>query len=566
MSLSDDITLVYNSQYSIGLHTDETPDTATINRACIRLLANDTKLREYVEDIFNTEIGDPTDPIPMLTGSIGTRIDINEVGVVNAIIDYFDTNDVEIPLGNLTDVDISNPILGEVLTYSSSSNTWGNAEAVDTAPIVTSFIESVDVVYNGIDHELGLYQKHRDTIEPGIFIYDMSAFTVDGVLVPSGNIHGLVVQAVNFTALTGGSAYRANTTQVDLDGQGYHYINGVVALDKDDDGGVISNTIVHTINVDETTFKINLTSATQGTKSAEILGGIDGMDENSFKIVGLVISEGSIELTPSVSIEYIQGNVISTDTASFNTGFVSKASANEPPYGIWSSTDPSATVWSLWESVLPVSSPSRTAKTEIEFENYAVSGGDRSFAVGKIYIDWIGGTVRGHFTHYKGESMTTIGSGVISGSTGSDIITTSASEFSGGNVRCGISTSSRNILGLPIVVDIDNVTVLGKVSYAVRHFNVDKSGAVATTVFNGTTANNVDFISHNLGVVPDMFSCTIEGVDVTTLTGANTGSGVTLHGHVAIKADINYITLIDHFGNALTTGERKFVAIALPQT
>jgi hypothetical protein len=347
-------------------------------------------------------------------------------------------------------------------------------------------------------------------------VYDLNSFTIDGERVQPNSVRGLVISSTNYGYTDTSTPYVSFYNQVRVDDSPFMLLNGTVSLNTNDDGGVITNSTVHLGG---------------GSKVVKVIvnlpAGVDipitttDITPNSFRVVGLLMDENNIGLTPDTQSTYIQGSF--DDAVPNITGMIDETLLSHSTFKIWNSSDPSVTdistgnTYSTWADILPLKPNFNTFRTEITFRNTSVDGVNTYTARGSVFINWVAGTIDGKVTQYDDNTNALIGSNVFKGIVGE---TVNLRPIANGRLAgddslvSAISTTSRTITGLPVAVTAGGTP--HKVEYDIRHYNTLNNSSQEVETFKGIIPSGATEVMHGLGVLPDMVQCNIDGVNITT--------------------------------------------------
>ena len=512
--------LPHSDQEDVNVNINETPDTATLNRNFNRLLSNDTALRTIIENILNTTISDG------LVGSIGDMLQVDETYLEQLILNILGGEGTPYNLNSLSDVLIENLSHGDILSFDISDGLWKNGGA-NTLPALQSVFIKDNSYLDSITHgtESVAPKFNTDTnVQTYTYTYDGAQFNTYSTPIDANSISGFLIKAQLFGRIDnnsneglGGADWMIKASYPD--GNSYNILK-YHAQNIDDDGGIGTSIFVPFDYNTTNNFTIEVTLANNDASLVDN----DGIPLNYFKIENVVVDTAVSGISPDIDTVMINGSVPIDDATIISNGFVDFSGLTAPGYQVWSSGTGNYTTSSDWSSILPLSIPGRTNKTEIVFENYlilngVVSGdpgattGSVGTAKGSVFIDWVTGQITGSVNFYNGSGYDLVGSGVLFDSTNNSVLfNTTVGVLGNKDIKVGLSTTRRGITSLPVVVDIDNNITLGKVNYTIKHHNIiGVENFKAYTNFCGTTT--VDQIAHGLGEIPDYCTCFIDEND-----------------------------------------------------
>jgi hypothetical protein len=416
---TNDIQLPHGTNTSVNLYTNETPDTATLNRVPDRLLKNDLKLKEVLEGVLCTEIGEG------LLGEIGDFLSIDGTyiqeqleGIVNGEVSPY-------ALGSLTDVILTNLDHGDLLTYDSEQELWVNGLG-EMSTIEAAFTQELSYV-GGIEHisvSVSPTFTQSNTLNTYTYTYPLDQFTSTEGNIDHTAIKGFTISAQLFGRLDtntigNGSDWTIKATYPD--GNSYNILK-YHCQNIDDDGGIGTTIFVPFDPSLSNELIIDVSLPNHDLSALDT----ESLSLNYFKIENIALLNDGIGITPDVTIELINGTVDTTDANVKTNGYVDELVLAGAGHDIWTSRDDNITTVQDWSTIFPINTPQRTAKTEIQFENYLVVDGSGSTdpgadsgssgkAEGTIFIDWLKGKVIGTVTLYNGSDYSVIGSGFLSG-------------------------------------------------------------------------------------------------------------------------------------------------------
>ena len=331
------------SQVRVNIHPNENIDSSTINRAPNRLLQNDLKIKDWVENI----------ELPNFGSGLAGQINAEGTWEVTADLDYLNTNlnisDGAKSLDDLDDVTSTAPANGEVLTYNTGTSQWIPAPTAESGGAV----EYIGVI--GTTGGVAISQTKTSGINTVEFLYALSDL-IGATAIDSTLINGVWVEA-KAVLDTGGPANFSENAVIAVypDGSDKTIIAASTgsAADGDDDT-CVKGTFLVPVNLGQTglTLKLKLeekqggdiveftivgvsqvASAPSGSGGS---GGSSGVNVSYERLISPQTAEqiaiGTTDVTfTSVDIPNIE-NVLQFEVL---TEFPEYDSSDEPAIDIW---------------------------------------------------------------------------------------------------------------------------------------------------------------------------------------------------------------------------------------